>query len=178
MRECKKCYVVQPITDFYKHPRGFEGYDTKCKTCAKAAAKLREAELRKNPDWVKAEKDRAKEKYHRLGYREIHKPTPDEKKDIMHRYKEKYPEKYAAKCLSGKIPVQPGFEKHHWSYSFQHAKDIIALCVADHAELHRYITYDQDYFMYRRSDTMELLETKEIHLEYANKVLNKVQQSA
>jgi hypothetical protein len=33
------------------------------------------------------------------------------------------------------------------------------------------MTYDQDYFMYRRSDTMELLDSKEKHFNFINQVL-------
>lgn len=44
-RVCKKCGEVKPQEQFYKHPFGEGGRDTKCKDCAKAYAR----ERRKDP---------------------------------------------------------------------------------------------------------------------------------
>lgn len=57
-------------------------------------------------------------------------------------------------------------QKHHWSYNKEHAKDVIFLSKADHYKAHRFIIYDQERMMYRRCDTLELLDTKESHLEF------------
>lgn len=39
MKICNKCSVEKDISLFYKHPKTKDGYDTKCKECAKSAVR-------------------------------------------------------------------------------------------------------------------------------------------
>lgn len=58
MRICKKCGEGKPLSDYYKHPKGKNGHDTKCKECAK---KLVTAARDRNIDAVRAyDRERAK----------------------------------------------------------------------------------------------------------------------
>ena len=57
-----------------------DGHINKCKTCTRKDTRERVEILRKNPEWVEKEKKRNREKYHRLGYKDIHKPSPENKK--------------------------------------------------------------------------------------------------
>jgi len=150
-----------------------DGHLNKCKDCTKKDVDIREKELRStNPSWVEKEKVRAREKYRRLNYKDIHKPTSEEKRRSMDAYKNKYPEKFFSKKNQPK-PVVKGNEMHHWSYNVEHRNDTIELPVIEHAKLHRYFVYDQERRMYRRIDTNELLDTKEAHIEYYQSLKDK-----
>ena len=177
-KQCFKCSNVKPLTQFYKHKRMGDGHSNKCKDCTKKDVREREEKLRKNdPDWVEKERVRGREKYHRL-YSDNENDLTDDykvvwmtdeelkeaKRTYIQDYKDRYPEKYKAQCLSSHIRKE-GLHKHHWSYKEKHAKDIIWLTPKDHYKCHENIVYDQDHFFFRDSKG-KLLDTKEKHIKY------------
>lgn len=173
-KQCFKCGQTKYFSDFYKHNQMADGYLGKCKDCTKNDTKKREQEKLKNEDWKKQEKERHRKKYYRLGYKEKHKPTLENKKKSMDKYKEKYPEKIIAKSLCGNLkPTVKENQLHHWSYNIEHVKDVIELSKSDHYFLHRHIVYDQERMMYRRCDTMQLLDSKELHFDFFLFIKNK-----
>ena len=139
-----------------------------CSSDLKSDSKKRHNELIKDSAWMEKEKERSRQKYHRLNYKEKYKPSAEKKKAIMQRYYERYPEK--TKSRSVKVNSVAGFHRHHWSYKPEHVNDILLLSIADHNYLHRHIVYDQERMMYRRSDNNVLLDTKEAHEDYFKKI--------
>ncbi len=143
-----------------------DGYQNRCIECTKAKSKEQFIRIMSDPNLAQKERDRHREKFHRLGYGDKYKPTPETKKEIVKRYNEKFPEKKLARSAVGRLtPAKDGFELHHWSYNEEHYKDVIDLSIADHNLIHRYIFYDQEFKMYRTKKGT-LLDTKELHEQY------------
>jgi len=169
-KSCIVCGISKPLTDYYKHPQMGDGHLGKCKECCKKQAKERDNILRQDPDWAEKERERAREKFHRL-YKGTIKVDPEIKKRDMANYKAKYPEKYKAHSMSASVKVPTGLHGHHWSYNEAHYKDLIFIHHVDHATAHRFMIYDQERMMYRTKEGI-LLDTKEAHVEYINQFIN------
>tara|TARA_R110002012_G_scaffold139320_1_gene296584 strand:- start:1093 stop:1605 length:513 start_codon:yes stop_codon:yes gene_type:complete len=148
-KECFKCGERKSLSAFYKHKQMADGHLNKCKTCTKLDVRARESELVKDPLWVESEKERHRDKYHRLYNDGRHAPTIEDKRAAISRYNSKYPEKRAAAQAAQRIPKEKGKENHHWSYNEEHYKDVIPLSVKEHNYLHTQIVYDQSIKKYR-----------------------------
>ena len=161
MKICFKCDIEKPITEYYKHPKTADGHLNKCKDCTKKDVDKRDKELRKNPEYIEKEKQRAREKYYRLEYRGKNKPTYEQSRARQLKYREMYPEKYKAKSKTSKMKAKiKGNHLHHWSYNEEHFKDVIELSVAGHNQVHRFTIYDQERKMYRVASDGLLLDTR------------------
>lgn len=157
---CFKCGIKKNLSEFYAHPQMGDGHLNKCKECNKKDVKDNYRINISKPGYMDKERKRGREKHHRLYRRAV--------KDYVHQYNDgstyltRYPEKKIAGNKSSHL-LRKGFEGHHWSYNEQHYKDIIWLTKKHHMKAHRFIVYDQEQMMYRRYDTLELLDTKERH---------------
>jgi hypothetical protein len=172
MKICINCKIEKPLDNFYKHKGMFDGLLNKCIDCCKQQSKEREDFLRNNDkDWLEREKERAREKYYRLGMN-WKKPTTAIAVNRSINYRKNFPEKYAAKIKSQRLPkINKSNQLHHWSYNEEHYRDCIELNIKEHNLIHRFLIYDQEYMKYRTLENI-LLESKEDHLNYINNIIS------
>lgn len=169
---CFKCQNLLPIVEFYTHKKMPDGHLNKCKNCTKIDVRKREEELKNDPEWIEKERERNREKYHRLGYKGKNTPSTDKKREIIKKYKQKFPEKYlASRYTEIYLTKIPGQHLHHWSYNQEDWLDVIELSISDHNFLHRHIIYEQEIMMYKTKEG-ELLDTKEKHIKYFETIKN------
>jgi hypothetical protein len=171
MKKCTYCNQEKELSCYSKQSSSPDGLRNYCKECANTKEKLRQAELKNDPEWKEKEKERGREKYHRLYKGERKKKLPSSKRLSTEKYWAKYPEKYKAGIAAQRIyPEVKGNHMHHWSYNQEHWKDVIELSVEDHNKLHRYIIYDQERMMYRTTKGV-LLDSRSSHISYMEFVI-------
>lgn len=107
-----------------------------------------------NPDYVEKERERGREKYKRLNYKD--------------KYKMKYPEvKQVSKYLKSRGVDMDGKEAHHWNYN--HIYSIFILTKRIHKLIHKELVFDELTKMFYHNG--ELLDTKEKHRDYIKSIL-------
>lgn len=160
MKQCFKCKIKKPLTDFYKHNQMGDGHLNKCKDCAKKDVKKDYKKNSRSIEFMDKERERGKEKYHRLNYKEKYKNIDDDK-----------PWKKTAKYknLSRRFNVPKGFELHHWNYNDEFLEDVFIMKIKQHRQAHQHLTLDIKKRIFK-TDTGKYLKTKEEHLIY---LLNK-----
>lgn len=67
MKICFKCGIEKELSRFYKHSGMLDGRLGKCIECTKNDVAKRESVLKQSPEWLEKEKERGREKYHRIG---------------------------------------------------------------------------------------------------------------
>ena len=151
---CFKCHRELPLTMFYKHPQMADGHLNKCKDCTKQDVHNKYMDNIENPDYVEKERERGREKYRRLGYKDIYKSTHKEASNVC-------------RNLKNKLNIPPEYEIHHWNYNFLY--DVFILSRRYHARIHKQITFDNGTkcFYYNGS----LLDTKQKHEQAIRMIL-------
>lgn len=145
-KECFKCHRVLPLTMFYKHPRMADGHLNKCKECIKKDVHEKYMDNIENKSYVEKERERCREKYRRLGYKDV--------------YKHNHPEtKQVAAYIKRRVSIPETHEIHHWDYNLLY--DVFILDKRIHKRFHKKVLFDEESkcFLYNG----ELLDTKEKH---------------
>lgn len=161
IKKCFKCLIELPLSAFYKHSEMKDGHLNKCKECTKKDSNTRFNQKLNDCEWVKKEKKRNRIRMRGKSIRR------NKKREWTIRYFKKFPEKRKATMIASKIKPPKGFERHHWSYNEAHYEDVIFMIPINHKRVHRYMVYDQQKKMYRRSDNNVLLDTREEHEKYS-----------
>jgi hypothetical protein len=133
MKECFKCNVTKPLSEFYKHKVMADGHLNKCKDCAKKDVASYRAE--------NIEKIRA--------YDRVRSSLPHRKAlgiEINKKWREKHPERRKAHYIlrsavvKGIVKPHPCWvcgekaEAHHPDYS--RPLDVVWLCNVHHSQTH------------------------------------------
>lgn len=162
---CFKCNTEKQLRDFYKHPQMKDGHMNKCIECTKKDTKERENYLRSNnPEWVKKERQRGRDKYKRLGYRVIQR-----EKDSKKFWTKKNQYKNISRNLKSKGLIKKGQEVHHWNYNL--LDDYFILKLADHRKIHKYLKLDDEKGIFKTIDGI-YLDTREKHSNYIKGIIS------
>jgi hypothetical protein len=150
-KSCKRCQIEKPLNDFYPHSKMADGTLNFCKQCKRQESEDHRNKRLKDPDWVGREIERQ-----RL-------------KSIKRRCQ--FPEKTIAHNACRQLQKKTNKHLHHWSYLPEHRIDVFEMSLPDHRFIHCYMKYDQERMMYRRVDTMELLDTRDKAESFYNEIL-------
>jgi hypothetical protein len=162
--ESKVCIICKDekfLIEYYAHPKMSDGRLNKCKTCCRSQSLERYKLLAKDDEWILKERERSKEKYHRLGYLE-------KQKEICKKYEWRASNKYKGlrKWYERRFGVlDPMIELHHWSYKDENMRDIILLNRGLHRKIHSQLELVYSEKCYKTKDGV-LLDSKQKHLEF------------
>lgn len=174
LKKCTKCEIKKPLSEFHKNKSRKDGVCIYCKTCKNELGQLYRKEYMK--DFVKRRKmNDAAIKYRDRNIEKILKRqiTSAQISAFNKKARNKNPEKLKGQNAISGFKKEKGYHFHHWSYNAGDLKDVIKLKIKDHYIIHRYLKYDPISFKYIRADTLELLKTKEEHLNFINSLINK-----
>lgn len=154
---CFKCNLIKKLDDFYKHPATSDGRLNKCKECSKKDTRDSYKIKSKDENFLILERERSKEKYYRLNYKEKQKIWDSEK---TWKNSAKY------KSLRKKFKAVPKTHHlHHWNYNDEFLEDIIIIEKFNHRRAHNFIKLDLENKIYTGLNG-EILDTKEKHILY------------
>lgn len=152
---CFKCGRELPLSKFYKHPKMADGHLNKCKDCTKNDVHNKYMDNIENQEFVEKERARNREKYHRLGYKDVYKHAHSGTKNV-------------ARNVRKQLNVPKTCEIHHWNYNFLY--DFFILDKRMHSRIHKKITFDEESKCFLFNGI--LLDTKQKHKQAIRTILN------
>ncbi len=159
---CFKCGRELPLSEFYKHSLMADGHLNKCKDCTKKDTKQDYDRKSKDESWMEKERERGREKYRRLGYKD---------RSLNNRTKRDFHASGSVRLGLKNLGInREGKEAHHWNYN--KPRSIILLSPKAHHRLHKYVKANrEDKYLYTLDGLR--LDTEEKTLKYYNEVLSK-----
>lgn len=153
-RICKTCKIRKKPDEFYK------SNIWNCKDCIKKRARTRHEAKTKDPSWREAERQRHREKYHRLGYKE---------KQLEWDKDKPWKKSSTYKNLNRDLKLKHNEDAHHWSYQEENLKDIFILKSAKHKRAHRFLNFNKEKLCFQTNEGV-LLDTKDKHKKFLEEI--------
>lgn len=146
-KRCLQCDLIKSAEDFNKGMK-------RCKNCQNSILDNDCLQV-SHKKTFNSERERHREKYHRLGYKdkqvEWNKDKPWTKESIYKSLRSKY---YSH--------LDRNFELHHWNYNNEYLTDVFILDIKDHKKLHKYLNLDLNKKLFF-TEKNNYLDTREKH---------------
>ena len=155
-----------------------DGRLNQCKQCKRAYQRKHHKDKSQDAQWLKKERKRTRERYHRLDYGDkyawenLSEKQKQRKLRAQKKWRRQNKEKVAAHNFVNKhMDIPNGVHAHHWSYREEHRGSVILIHGdGHHNQVHRSMQYDDEAMFYRTNDG-RLLDTLQKHLDFAQNLL-------
>lgn len=146
-KRCFKCGRLLPLNYFYAHPRMADGHLNKCKDCTKNDAHTNYLNNLWSPEYIKKERKRGRDKYHRLGYvnkkiRTMQLTSHGSARNVSRDLRKMGVNLKEREC-------------HHWNYNFP--KSVFVMSRRAHRRLHKHLSLDINTGVMTFEDGTEIL---------------------